>query len=163
MEQSVPATRKYDYGLLAIGLAFAGGGLYFMLVGAGIAPAPSKLYGPNWIALAVGLVFFAAGLAVLVRGFLGLPDSQPNLPADAPAAAVAVQWLASLTIIVGLASIGSWIAFAPGERAFTIFLPVRGSLGESIGRIAFGIGAVITWAMAAAVAVKGVKQIFGKK
>jgi hypothetical protein len=156
------AARKHDIGLLAIGAVFAAGGLYFTLVGIGAAPAPSRLYGPDWIALAVGVVFAAAGLSVLVRGWLGVPDSQAGLPDGAPAAAVAVQWLASLCIIVGLAAIGTWVAFGSGERSFTMLLPARGTLGETAGRIAFGIGAVVTWLLAVGVAAKGIRKIFGK-
>jgi hypothetical protein len=163
MEQSAPAPRKRDRMLLAIGAVFAGAGVYFMLVGLALAPSPSKLYAPTWVALAVGLVFFAAGLSVTVRGWLAVPDSQDHLPADAPAAAFAIQWLAAFVIIAGLASIGTWIAFGTGERTFALMLPVKGSLGETVGRTAFGIGAVITWAMAAAVAVRGIKQLLGKK
>ncbi len=162
MDQTAGTIRKTDRTLLAIGVTFGGGGLYFMLVGLGLAPSPSTLYGPNWIALVVGLVFFAAGLSVSVRGFLGVADSQPDLPPDAPAAAVAVQWIAALTIIVGLASIGTWIAIGPGERTFSMMLPAKGSLGETVGRVAFGVGAAITWLMAIAVALKGLRKFLGK-
>ncbi|MEJ2435297.1 MAG: hypothetical protein P8Y53_19915 [Pseudolabrys sp.] len=163
MEPSAAAARRHDWGLTAIGVIFAGGGLYFVLVGAGLAPSPSKLYGPNWLALAVGLVFGSAGLSVAVRGWLAVPDHQAALPDDAPAAAVAVQWIASLVVIAGLASIASWIAFGPGERTFAMMLPARGTLGETVGRVAFGTGAVITWLMAIAVAARGVRKVFGKK
>ena len=63
---------------VAIGIVCAGGGLYFVLVGLGLTPPPSKINGPNWLGSAVGLVFFAAGLSVLVRGWLHVPDKQPN-------------------------------------------------------------------------------------
>jgi hypothetical protein len=163
MEQSATAARKHDWGLVAIGIVFAGGGLYFALVGLGLTPSPSKLYGPNWLALAVGLVFGSAGLSVTVRGWLAVPDNQPNLPDDAPAAAVAVQWLAALIIMAGLASIGTWIAIGPGERSFAIMLPAKGSLGETVGRVAFGTGAVITWLMTFVMAAKAIQKVFGKK
>jgi hypothetical protein len=162
MATSETAARKHDRGLLAIGALFAAGGLYFMLVGIGALPAPSTLYGPDWIALAVGVIFLAAGLSVLVRGWLNLPDSRAGLPDDAPAAAFAVQWLASLVIIAGLATIGTWIALGGGARSFTMLLPVKGTLGETAGRIAFGIGAAITWLLAAGVAAKGIRRILRK-
>ena len=84
------------------------------------------------------------------------------MPADAPAIAVAIQWLATLTIIAGLASIGTWIAFGPGPRQFAMSLPVWGSLAETVGRAMFGFGAVITWLMGA-LAYAGVRKMFGKK
>jgi len=162
MAESGTTARRHDWSLLAIGAVFAGAGIYFILVALGLAASPSRLYGPDWLAFATGLVFLAGGVSVTVRGWLAVPDHQSNLPADAPAAAAAIQWLAALLIIVALASIGTWIAFGSGEREFGTNLPVQGSLRESIGRVAFGIGAVITWLMAAAVAYSGVKRILGK-
>ncbi len=101
---------------------------------------------------------------MLVRAWLHVPDKQPNLPDNAPAIAVAVQWLATLTIIVALASIGTWIAFGPGPRQFSMSLPVWGSLAEMIGRAMFGFGAIITWLMAALMAYAGVmKMLFGTR
>ncbi len=160
--------RKHDWGLLAIGVVFAGGGLYLALSGAGLAPSPSPLHGPNWLALAVGLVFFATGLSVLVRGWLAVPDNQPNLPAGTPAIFVAIQWLAAFVIIAGLASVATWIGFGDGDRHFSLSMPFGSSNakitgGEAIGRAMFGLGAIITWLMAAGVAYAGLNKIFGKK
>lgn len=155
--------RKYDWSLLAIGAVFAGSGLYFILCGADLAPMPSHLNGPDWLASAVGLVFLATGLSVSVRGWLAVPDNQSNLPADAPVALVATQWLAAFTIVAGLASIGTWIAFGAGTRHFSMSLPLTGSTGEMIGRIAFGFGAIVTWLMAAGVAYAGINKIIGRK
>ena len=157
------AARRPAWSLLALGVALAGGGFYFVLVGLSLLPAPSEQHGPNWLVLAVGLVFFAAGASVLVRGLLGVPDNQPDLPADAPAAFKVIQWLAMFIIIAGLASVGSWIAFGPGARAFSMSLPIAGSLAEIVGRTMFGIGAVITWLMAALVAYAGIMKMLGKK
>ena len=162
MTRTAASARKHDWSLLAIGALAGGGGFYFALVGLGLTPSPSRINGPDWLALAAGLVFLAAGTSVLVRGWLAVPDRQSNLPADAPAAAVAIQWLAALVIIVSLASIGTWIAFGSGDREFATNLPVQGSLGETVGRVAFGIGAIITWLMAAAVAAKGIRTILRK-
>ena len=148
MTRTAASARKHDWSLLVIGALAGGGGFYFALVGLGLTPSPSRINGPDWLALAAGLVFLAAGTSVLVRGWL--------------AAAVAIQWLAALVIIVSLASIGTWIAFGSGDREFATNLPVQGSLGETVGRVAFGIGAIITWLMAAAVAAKGIRTILRK-
>jgi hypothetical protein len=107
------------------------------------------------------LIFFAAGLSVLVHAWLRVPDKQANLPEDTPAVAVAIRWLAALTIIIGLASIGTWIAFGPGPRQFSMSLPVWGSLAKMIGRAAFG--AIITWLMAVLLGYAGAKKVLGKK
>jgi hypothetical protein len=162
-EPNSATARSFDWVLWAIGIACAGGGFYLVLVGLGLFSPPSRINGPNWLGSAAGLVFFAAGLAVLVRAWLQVPDKQANLPDDAPAIAVAIQWLATLTIIVALASIGTWIAFGPGLRQFSTSLPVWGSLAEMVGRAMFGFGAIVTWLMAALMAYAGVMKMRGKK
>jgi hypothetical protein len=162
-EPNSSSARSFDWTLLALGAALAGGGFYLALVGLGLFSPPSRIYGPYWLGFAAGLVFFAAGLSVLVRAWLHVPDKQPNLPDDAPAIAVAIQWLAALTVIAGLASIGTWIAFGAGTRQFAVSVPVPHSWTEIIGRTMFGFGAVITWLMAALMAYAGAKKIFGKK
>jgi hypothetical protein len=133
------------------------------LVDLGLFSPSSRIHGSYWLGFTAGLVFFAAGLSVLVRAWLHVPDKQPNLPDNAPAIAVAVQWLAALTIIVALASIGTWVAFGPGPRQFSTSLPVWGSVAELLGRAAFGFGAIITWLMAALMAYAGAKKFFGSK
>jgi hypothetical protein len=162
-EPNSSSARSFDRTLLALGVAFASGGFYLALVGLGLARSPSHLNGPNWLGFAAGLVLFAAGLSALVRAWLRVPDQQPNLPDDAPAIAVAIQWLAALTVIAGLASIGTWIAFGAGTRQFAVSVPVPHSWTEIIGRTMFGVGAVITWLIAAVMAYAGAKKIFGKK
>jgi len=49
--------------LIVIGALIAVGGLYFGLVGLDLASPPSKINGPLWISVFVGLVFFAGGVA----------------------------------------------------------------------------------------------------
>ena len=100
---------------------------------------------------------------MLIRGLLGVSDKKADLPADAPAVFKAIQCVAVFTIITGLASIGAWIAFDPGPREFSFSGPIAGSLVAMIGRIVFGIGAVITWLIAVLVAYAGVMALLGKK
>ena len=154
--------RSHDPQLLTIGTVCAAGGIYFMLVGCGVAPPPSKLNGPQWLATCIGLVFLAGGVMVLVRGWLAVPDQQ-DLPPDAPVALVALQWLAVVAACAGLASAATWVAFGEGSRHFVMPLPVWGSLAEYIGRAAFGLGALIAWFITAAFAHAGARQVFGKK
>jgi hypothetical protein len=162
-EPNSSTARSFDWTLWALGIACAGGGFYLALVGLRVFSPPSRIHGPYWLGFAAGLVFFAAGLSVLVRAWLHVPDKQPNLPNDAPAVAEAIQWLATLTIIVALASIGTWVAFGPGPGQFSMSLPVWGSLAEMIGRAMFGFGAIITWLMAALMAYAGAMKMLGKK
>ena len=154
--------RSHDRQLLIIGTVCAAGGVYFVLVGCGLAPPPSKLNGPLWLATCIGLVFLAGGVMVLVRGWLGVADAQ-DMPQDAPRALIALQWIALVACCAGLASAGTWVAFGEGTRHFIMPLPIWGSLAEYIGRAAFGFGAIISWIITAAFAHRGARQVFGKK
>jgi hypothetical protein len=157
------AARSCDWTLLLIDAVIGGGGLYFVLVGAGVLPLPSRTPAPGWIIMCCGLVFFAAGIAVLVRGWLGLDDKVQELPEETPAAIKAVYSLAGLTAVASLAGLGTWVAFGTGPREFSISVPIAGLSMEVIGRAAFGIGAIITWLMVAVMAHASARSIFGKK
>ena len=154
--------RSHDPQLLAIGAVCAAGGIYFALVGLGLAPSPGKLNGPLWLAICVGLVFIAGGVTVLVRGWLGVPDAQ-DLPDDAPRALVALQWIAVVGAVVGLAVAATWIAFGDGPRHFVLPVIAWGSWAEGIGRAGFGLGALLAWLIAVLMARAGAKKIFSKK
>jgi uncharacterized membrane protein YedE/YeeE len=152
--------RSHDFQLLTIGTVCAAVGVYFVAVGCGVAPPPSKLNGPQWLATCIGLVFMSGGVMVLVRGWLGIADSQ-DLPDDAPRALIALQWLAVVACCAGLASAATWVAFGEGTRHFVMPLLVWGSLAEYIGRAAFGLGALIAWFITAAFAHAGARRVFG--
>ncbi len=147
---------------MAIGALTGAVGLYFGMVGLGTLPPPSKINGPVWIALCAGLAFLSAGIAVIVRGALRLDDSVRELPASASVWLKTVYWLTGLVAAAGLAGICTWVAFGPGTREFHITGPISGPGGEAIGRTLFGIGAIATWLLVAAIAYSCAKKIFGK-
>jgi hypothetical protein len=146
--------------LLAIGTLCAAGGVYFILAGFGLVLPPETMNGPLWLSTCVGLVFLAGSVMVLVRGWLGVADSE-ELPDDAPRALIALQWIAVVACCAGLATAGTWVAFGEGERHFVLPVPVWGPLAEYIGRAAFGLGAVISWLVTAVFARMGAKKVFG--
>ncbi len=156
-------SRAHDRGLLAIGAVCSAGGLYFMLAGAGLAPPPGKINGPLWLSACLGLVFLAGGVMVLVRGWLNVADAQEELPADAPRALIALQWLATVAACAGLAAAATWIAVGAGSRHFVLPIPLGGSLAETVGRVAFGVSALLAWAITLAFARTGARKVFGKK
>ncbi len=158
-----PTARATDRSLIAIGILTAAGGLYFALVGIEAVPPPSRINGPIWLALFVGVVFLATGISVIVRGLSGADDRSGDLPDDAPAWMKTVYWLDSVIATAGLAAIGTWVAFGGGTRHFSMAGPIAGPLGEGIGRTVFGLGAIITWLIVLAFARAGAKKIFGKK
>ena len=158
-EQNV-STR--DWTTIGLGALTAAFGLYFCLAGFGFFAALQKGNGRGWIGLLVGLVFLAGGLAVILRGVVRADDKSGELPASAPKWVAAVYWLLGMLVAAGLAGGGTWVAFGSGPRHFMMMGPISGSIGETFGRTAFGIGAIISWLIVAAMARAGAKKIFGK-
>jgi hypothetical protein len=157
------AEQKPDKPPLWIGLLCTGIGLYFMLVGLGLLPVPGgprNMHAPLWVGFAAGLVFFLGGLALLVQ-VLGRANAQGELPKDAPAWMKAAQHVFAILIFAAFASIGTWIAFGPGDRQFGGNVPLTGRASEIAGRAAFGLGAVICWLGTLAMFNRARKQRFG--
>ena len=152
-----------DLKLVALGVLTTAAGVYFGLVGLEALPPPSKINGPIWLSLFVGLIFFAGGVSVIVSGATGAYDRSGELPADAPLWVATIYWLSGVLAAAGLAGIGTWVAFGSGTRHFSMAGLIAGPVGEGIGRTIFGIGAIITWLLVAVMARAGAKKIFGKK
>jgi hypothetical protein len=119
------------------GVLFALVGTWIILVALDLVPNdPAALQAPRWVLGLCGLAFFGAGVLVWLSRY-GAP------------------WMSDATafvIIASMAAIGSWIALGPGEREFDGSIGLgpfafRGD-GVSLGRIFFGIGAVVTWVVA---------------
>ena len=120
--------------------------LALIFVGAGAAMAagaigwlPLKLSPgvPRWVGAAAGLTFLLAGVAIAM-----------------PPRASRLKDLVGATIVTLFTSIGGWIAFGPGERAFSSSgsvggVAVSGGGNEWDGRIVFGLGAILCAAFAA--------------
>ncbi|WP_428609438.1 hypothetical protein [Sedimenticola sp.] len=116
-----------------IGSIFIALGLVLMMGAFGIGPlSPADLNGPAWIGVATGMVFAAAGAAVM-------------LGRDAPRLRLALV----VTLLAGLAVIGNWIAFGIGERTCNgsiglLFVLTEQSLSGLACRIPFAVGAIMT-------------------
>jgi hypothetical protein len=155
MKRREPATPGE---MLGIGLLAVGVGLYFSLVGLGMLPIPGgprNLHGPLWIVLCCGLAFALGGCAILLQRAAKADPVTGEMPANAPHGVRIVQYLMGVAIFACFALVGSWIAFGPGERTFRGTVPT----GPTIGRIAFGIGAIITWAATFGFAVSGFRKL----
>jgi hypothetical protein len=152
-----------DRTTLIVGAVAAAFGLYLCLVGLGLVPQPGRIDGPLWLACLAGLAFFCAGVAVLVRGILGMNDRASELPASTPLWMKVTYWLSAALAAASLATVGTWIAIGYGDNHISISGPFTGPVGESVGRAVFGVGTVLTWLMAIALARVGAKKIFGKK
>ena len=132
--------------LLLAGLAAIVMGAIVMLAVTGILPGKGAR-APFWVGACGGLVFVLAGGALVLRWFAGGATHDGELPKGSPVWLRAVYALLGLMCIAGLAAVGSWVAFGPGVRAFSMSVPFlgKGPAGEWLGRTVFGIGAVLTW------------------
>jgi hypothetical protein len=118
---------------------------------------------PEWMGWLIGAVFVGAGLIVIMRGAVGsADDSSGTLPATAPRALRLLNDALGVGIAGGLAAMFTWVAFGPGPRHFSVsvdglFMHTSGS-GDTIGRIAFGFGAIVIWCITAAFGVAVVRR-----
>lgn len=128
------------------GAVMFGLGALIMLAAAGVLPSKGGDAPPWVVACAAATFVFAGGLLVL-RSFMGGNMNDNELPRGVPLALRAIYYIAGLGIVAALATVGTWIAFGPGERAFSVSIPFLGSGPGNpwVGRAAFGIGAVLTW------------------
>jgi hypothetical protein len=138
------------------GLAAIGMGLFLLLFGLGIIPIkPRAGDGPLWIAAVAGVAFMLAGLSIAVGAIHGVSQTG-ELPKDTG------WWMRLFYTVIGvviagsLASIGTWVAFGPGARSFggTGMFLLSPEANAMVGRIVFGFGAVLTWLITIAFAVR---------
>lgn len=158
-QRSQPPSR---WETIVVGALAAIIGLYLVLVALSLLPPASRPNGPMWVVLMVGLCFLFGGLGVLVPVVVtGEVSTAGELPPGAPSWLRVAQYVFGLAIFACFAMIGTWIAFGPGTRSFSVsvpFLSIKGA-GELIGRAAFGLGAIITWLCLIAVAVSGWRRL----
>lgn len=154
---------------LALGgfLCFMGAAIVCVALG-WIRVDPSSLHAPRWVLGLSGGVFALLGGLILyyaVRNtFLG--GGRP--PGSARGEFFVAGWLVGGFVVTAFAAVAAWIAFGPGERQFSGSLGLGGiSLwgtrlsGESVGRAVFGIGAVLTGALAVWGWLHGIRRLMG--
>lgn len=143
-------------------------GLPILLVGFGILqPDPKSIHAPLWVVACAGFAFMAAGASVALGALSKQPDADGSLPLHAPLPLRVLQYVLGLSVVTGLALLGSWVAFGPGVRGFksswsAFGLSGSGAGDELIGRILFGIGAVLCWLFLIAVARQGWRKLFAR-
>lgn len=157
------ATPLSPRGAVAVGLAVSAMGALIVLLAVGVIPGgDASLEAPRWVVAAAGLSFVLAGAAIIV-GYAVAGGAAPDgdLPPGTPRWLRVTQSLLGLGIIVSLAAVGTWVAFGPGPRAFSVTLPFvgRGPGDERVGRVAFGIGAVLMWIFLVVFVVVSVQRI----
>jgi hypothetical protein len=94
-----------------------------------------------------GMAFVFGGFAVVIQTCVRVtPEPGNDLTPGTPFWVRTTLHLLSLAIVVSLATIGTWVAFGPGERDFSNTIPFLSAwLNESLGRTVFGFGAMLTW------------------
>jgi hypothetical protein len=113
-----------------------------------IAPDSSR-----WVMVGVGTLFIAGGAAVVV-GY-GFPRG-----AGAPHVLAVAQYILALIITALMTSVAAWVAFAPGERHFTINVPLLPPAAvELIGRLAFGFSSFLLLGILALFAFLGARGL----
>ena len=137
-------------GRVAIGLAMTAMGLGIVALGvAYLVQDPRKLVSGEVAALPAGLVFAAGG------AMLALPERL-----------VRTRALVGALLITAFALTFDWIAFGPGERRFSGgfssgAIGVHLNPGENLGRVVFGIGAIIMDLLAVLVWVRLPRKLVG--
>lgn len=147
---------------VAVGLFAALMGLLVIGMALGIVPARVSEGTPPWVGAAAGLAFILTGAAIIV-GYAVAGGATPDgdLPPGTPFGVRLTQYVLGLGIVGLLTAIGGWVAFGPGPRQFSITgLPVLGPrAGEVMGRVAFGIGAVLAAVIFVALAVVNARRL----
>lgn len=162
MRNNTPASPRTTFvcGLIAVAL-----GLFLLLVGFGIVPVnPRSVHAPMWTIWGAGVAFMLAGLSISVGAIHGVSPTG-DLPKNTGWWMRLFYYVVGLVIVGALASIGTWIAFGPGERNFsgTGFFLLSAEGRNTTGRIIFGFGAVLTWLIAIAFAISGARKLFNRK
>ncbi|MFW6089081.1 MAG: hypothetical protein ACODAB_04965 [Gemmatimonadota bacterium] len=129
---------------------------------------PASIHAPRWVLGICGVMFLVPGVVALyfgVRNGRG-GGARSGRRAREDAFSV-VGWLTGLVISGGMTVVAGWIAFGPGERAFSGSVGVGGvavggsGQSETVGRWVFGICAVLVGLFTVWGLVYGVRRLLG--
>jgi len=155
--------RSLDKTAIACGLLALAMGFFLVLSAFGIIPSRGSSDDERWIGVIAGMAFVFGGFAVVIQTCAKATPGG-DLPSNAPNWVRATLHLLSLAIIVSLGAIGTWVAFGPGKREFSISIPFLPPwLNETIGRTIFGAGAMLIWLILIVMAVVGARRLRGRK
>jgi hypothetical protein len=138
-------------------VALAGVGI----LGVSIFAGPQRFESPRWVIAACGGAFVLLGgwtAAVYARGY---DERRP----EATLPSRRIQFAVLVPALLCLAAPFHWVAFGPGRRAFSMtvsipFLAARGGSSAVLGRIAFGLVALLIDAM---IVVSVVRLVRGER
>lgn len=158
--QNLPSRQASPHEVAGLGLALSIAGLYFMFGSYGLLPMP-EAHSPPFIGFAAGAAFLFAGLVCFIRARSGMTGSETELPEGAPAWIKLSYPMLAIGIFGAFATIGTWIAIGSGPHAFTMSSPLGTvqAANETLGRVVFGLGAVIVWICVIALTVNTVRKL----
>jgi hypothetical protein len=141
------------------GLIAAALGVFYLALSIGLFPTTAQHSNqePGWLGAAFGLTFLLGGSAVVIQAIFGDgKTSSQGLPNAAPYWIQRFYKLLCLGIVISIGAITTWVAFGPGRRS----LSGSGAIfGETAGRVAFGIGAIMIWTVLAAIVFAAVRRM----
>jgi len=165
-ETATPAPIPTDKSTIACGVVTAAMGVFLVLQTSGLlglATRPDDA--PAWIGACAGLIFIAGGIAVVLQSLPFARITRGEISAGTPLWVHSLMLALSLTIVGGLAAIGAWVAFGPGERHFRFVGTFIGSgqVDDVLGRLIFGAGTVLTAAIFVVFAVTGLRRVMRRR
>jgi hypothetical protein len=155
-----------DKSTIACGLVTAVMGVFLVLQTSGLLGLATRSDdAPAWIGVCAGAIFIAGGIAVVLQSLPFARITRGDVSAGTPLWVRSLMLALSLTIVGGLAAIGGWVAFGPGERRFQFVGTFIGSgkVDDMLGRMIFGAGAVLTAAIFVVFAVTGLRRVIRRR
>ena len=140
-----------------------------MLVGFEVIPTEeSSRNAPSWVIVGAGAVFFVAGLYTFALGAMDLRTPGYIERVSRGGEFNPAGWLVGAFIVSIFFAISAWVAFGPGERAFSGGVGaggvgVGGTVGERIGRIVFGVSAVTLGGISVWVWARGLRKLLTRR
>jgi hypothetical protein len=136
-----------------------------ILAALGMLPIPLTRGTPAWVGVCAGLLFILGGAAI-INGYALAGGAGPDgdLPPGTSFGVRLVQYVLGLGICGLFTAIAGWIAFGKGERHFSTtlnlpFLTRHGIGNEWMGRVVFGLGAILAAAFTVVLSVVSVRRL----
>jgi hypothetical protein len=154
-------------GALLMGALFIASGVFPILIGFGVVtPAPRATPPPPaWVAIAVGLMFVFAGLALILDfAIANGVGADGDLAPGTPLLVRGANFTLGAAIVALMTAVTGWIAFGPGPRQFSTsftlpFVSRQWQSGDLGGRIAFGFATVLLAVMFVACGTAGFRRL----
>ena len=149
-----------------MGIAFIAFGIFPILIGMGVVtPGQPGVPPPAWVPVCAGLLFVAAGAAIIVDFAFARTGPDGQLAPDTPLPVRAASLAVALTTVAMLAAVFGWVAFGSGPRQFTSTLAMpfgttQRQSGALSGRIVFGIATIAILAVFGAGGAVGIRRLW---